>query len=53
MQCNGPDINGSELTDEELEKVLVNVKLIKSPGWNNISSNVVKGISDKICFVLK
>ena len=42
---------GSELTSERLEKALANLKHNKRPGWDSISSNVVKDISNEIsCF---
>ena len=42
---------GSELTGERLEKALANLKHNKRPGWDSISSNVVKDISNEIsCF---
>ena len=43
----------SEITDEELEKALANLKLYKSPGCDSIPSNVVKVISDETFSVLK
>ena len=48
IQYKRPNFYGSEHWDEELEKALANLKLNKSLGWVSISSNVVKGISNKI-----
>ena len=53
MQCNGQDFHGSELTYKELEKPLANLNLNKRPVWKYISTDVVKGISDKKFSVLK
>lgn len=41
LQYNGPDVYGSELTDEELEKT-ANLKLNKKAERDSISSNVVQ-----------
>lgn len=50
IQYNRSDFHGSEHTGEGLKNALANLNLDKRPGWDSISSNVVKDISNEMSY---
>ena len=53
IHCNGSCLSTINLTDLELEKAFASLKTNKSSGYNDISADVVKRVSDEIFVILK
>ena len=53
IHYNGPCLSTINLTDLELENAFASLKTNKSSGYNDISADVVKRVSDKIFVILK
>ena len=53
IHCNGPCLSTINLTDLELENAFASLKTNKSSGYDDISANVVKRVSDEIFVILK
>ena len=52
MHYNGPCLSTISLTDLELENAFASLKTNKSSGYDDISANVVKRVSDEIFVIL-
>ena len=53
IHYNGPCLSTINLTDLELENAFVSLKTNKSSGYDEISADVVKRVSDEIFVILK
>ena len=53
IHYNGPCLSTNNLTDLELENAFVSLKTNKSLGYDDISADVVKRVSDEIFVILK
>ena len=53
VKNEGPILERKELFDEELKNVLSSLQSNISPGYDDISSNVIKSVSEDIFGVLK
>ena len=53
IHCNGPCLSTISLTDLQLENAFASLKSNKSSGYDDISANVVKRVSDEIFVILK
>ena len=55
VKYEGPNLEIKEFCDEELKNAsfFFSLKVNKSPGYDGISSNVIKSVSEKIFGILK
>ena len=53
IYCNGPCLSTISLTDLELGNTFVSLKTNKISGYDDISADVVKRVSDEIFVILK